>query len=45
MFTFGYMHTFFKNTEITALLAQPLEVTVKTKNSIDVIAIGADINF
>ena len=45
MFTFGYMHTFFKNTEIIALLAQPLEVTVKTKNSIDVIAIGADINF
>jgi long-subunit fatty acid transport protein len=43
--TFGYMHTFYKDEDVKALLAQPLDVTVKTKNSIDAIALGIDLKF
>jgi hypothetical protein len=43
--TFGYMHTFYKNEDVKALLAQPLDVTVKTKNSLDAIALGIDLKF
>jgi long-chain fatty acid transport protein len=43
--TFGYMHTFYKDEDVKALLAQPLDVTVKTKNSLDAIALGIDLKF
>ena len=43
--TFGYMHTFYQNSEVTAVLAKPLEVKVKTKNSLDAVAIGLDLKF
>jgi len=44
-FTVGYMHTFYKDQTVNALLLQPLEVKVKTTNSIDVLAIGLDLKF
>ncbi len=44
-FTFGYMHTFYKDETIKALLVQPLDVAVKTTNSIDAIALGFDFKF
>ncbi len=43
--TVGYMHTFYQDQTVTAVLAQPLDVQVKTTNSLDVFAIGADIKF
>lgn len=44
-FTAAYMHTFYKDQTVTAVLAQPLDVQVKTSNSIDVFALGVDIKF
>ena len=44
-FTAAYMHTFYKDQTVTAVLAQPLDVKVKTSNSLDAIAIGVDIKF
>ena len=44
-FTAAYMHTFYKDQTVTAVLAQPLDVQVKTSNSLDVIALGVDIKF
>lgn len=43
--TLGYMHTFYKDQNTKAMLLQPLDVNVKTSNSLDAIAIGLDINF
>lgn len=43
--TFGYMHTFYQSENVKALLAQPLDVTVSTKNSLDAIALGIDLKF
>jgi long-chain fatty acid transport protein len=43
--TVGYMHTFYKEQQIQAVLAQPLEVTVTTKNSVDLIAVGFNLQF
>ncbi len=43
--TVGYMHTFYKDQSMKALLASPLDVTVKTSNSIDVLALGLNIRF
>ena len=44
-FTAAYMHTFYKDQTVTAVVAQPLDVKVKTSNSLDAIAIGVDIKF
>lgn len=44
-FTAAYMHTFYKDQTVTAVLAQPLDVQVQTSNSIDVFALGVDIKF
>ncbi|MBL7922737.1 MAG: hypothetical protein JNL88_00920 [Bacteroidia bacterium] len=44
-FTLAYMHTFYKDQTLKAILAQPLDVTVKTSNSVDVLAIGVDLKF
>lgn len=44
-FTAGYMHTFYNDQTVTAVLAQPLDVKVKTSNSLDVFALGVDIKF
>jgi long-chain fatty acid transport protein len=43
--TAAYMHTFYKDQTVDAVLAQPLNVQVQTSNSLDVFAIGADIKF
>jgi len=43
--TFGYMHTFYASNQIKAQLASPLDVTVKTENSLDAIAVGFDFTF
>lgn len=43
--TAAYMHTFYKDQTVTAVLAQPLDVQVQTSNSIDVFALGVDIKF
>jgi long-chain fatty acid transport protein len=43
--TFGYMHTFYASNQIKAQLASPLDVTVKTENSLDAVAIGFDLTF
>lgn len=44
-FTMGYMHAFYKNQTVNALLLQPLDVKVKTGNSADILALGFDIKF
>ncbi len=43
--TCGYMHTFYNTQTIKALNAQPLDVDVKVKNSLDAFAIGANLQF
>lgn len=43
--TLGYMHTFYNDQTTKALLVQPLDVDVKTSNSLDAIAIGVDLKF
>lgn len=43
--TFGYMHTFYQSADVTAVLAQPMEITIKTKNSLDAVALGIDLKF
>jgi long-chain fatty acid transport protein len=43
--TFAYLHAFYQDQEVKALLAQPLDVTVKTSNSADIVAIGLNLQF
>lgn len=43
--TAGYMHTIYQSSETNLLLAQPLEVKVKSENKLDAIAIGLDLTF
>ncbi|REJ80832.1 MAG: hypothetical protein DWQ44_04820 [Bacteroidetes bacterium] len=42
---FGYMHAFWSDQTVKALSASPMDVDVKLKNSMDAIAIGAQIRF
>jgi long-subunit fatty acid transport protein len=43
--TVGYMHTFYKTQNTKAMNAQPMDVDVKVKNSLDAIAIGVNLQF
>lgn len=43
--TLAYMHTFYKEQEIKGLMAQPLDVTVRTRNSLHAVAVGVDMKF
>ena len=43
--TLAYMHTFYKEQEIKGLMAQPLDVTVRTQNSLHALAVGVDLKF